>query len=68
MKKLFRGMVVMAMVLAFSVPAMAHPRVPEQSIQKVNENAAGGMHTAWGSIQGSNGAAQHNFMYRHSPH
>lgn len=60
--------VVFAMIFAFSVPATAHPRVPEQSILNISENAAGGIHKAAYNVMDSNGAASHVFYFRFNPH
>jgi len=63
------SILVIALVMFFStVSVFAHPNVPEQSLNKVSENAAKGLHTAWGNVQDSKGIAPHVFMFRLSPH
>jgi methionine-rich copper-binding protein CopC len=68
MKKILSVFAVVLMLLLSTSTAFAHPVVPEQSIGKVNVNAANGMHTAWANVQNANGIAEHVFLMRHSPH
>lgn len=75
MKKMIVTLVAVVMVLAISVPVFAaghepikHPKVPPQSIGKISENAAHGMHTAWSNVMYAEGVAAHVFANRFSPH
>lgn len=63
------SILIIALVMFFStVSVFAHPSVPEQSLSKVSENAAKGLHTAWGNVYEAKGVASHVFMFRLSPH
>ena len=52
------------LALAMAAPAMAHPRVPEQSVCVMNANAAGGVHKAAANVDG---VAAH-VLFVKSPH
>ena len=68
MKKI-ASVIMLALVLQLgTVTVFAHPKVPEQSLGNVSENAAKGLHTAWGNIMEDDGVASHVFLMRHSPH
>jgi uncharacterized GH25 family protein len=63
------SILIIALVMFFStVSVFAHPEVPTQSLNKVSEKAAMGLHTAWGNVQDADGVAAHVFMFRLSPH
>lgn len=62
------GIALITALMLMSATVFAHPKVPPQSLNKVNENAAHGMHTAWGNVQNAKGVASHVFLMRHSPH
>jgi len=67
MKKLVIMLVVVALVMAFALPVMAHPNVPEQSLGRVSINAARGMGTAYhgaGGLEDKGGIAAHVFEKR----
>jgi hypothetical protein len=64
MRRLVTLVVGVALAFAMAVPAMAHPRVPEQSICVMNINAADGVHRAAANVDG---VAAHVLFYK-SPH
>ncbi len=64
-----KSLLILAIAFVFSLSisvASAHPAVPEQSIGKVNPNAALGMHTAYANLP-DNGVARHVFLKRFVP-
>jgi hypothetical protein len=52
------------LALILTVPAMAHPKVPEQSVCVMNAHAINGAHTAAGNVDG---VAAH-VLFVKSPH
>lgn len=68
MKKIASVIMLALMLQLGTVTVLAHPKVPDQSLGNVSENAAKGLHTAWGNIQDAEGVASHVFLMRHSPH
>jgi hypothetical protein len=56
-----------ALVLVMAVPAVAHPRVPEQSVCVLPEAAKAGIHRAAANVADANGVAAH-VLYVKSPH
>jgi len=67
MKKMLIGLLIVIMIMSFTVMAYAHPRVPEQSIDKVNFNAADGLHRAYSNLK-DGAIAKHVFETRFNPH
>jgi hypothetical protein len=64
MRKLIALVTGALLTLILTVPAMAHPVVPEQSVCVINANAVTGGHTAAGHIDG---VAAH-VLFVKSPH
>lgn len=62
------GIALIAAFMLMSATVFAHPKVPPQSLNKVNAHAVHGMHTAWSHVQDAEGIAEHVFLMRHSPH
>jgi hypothetical protein len=67
MRRLVTLVVGVALAFAMAIPAMAHPRVPEQSICVMNVNAADGVHKAAANVENASGVAAHVLFYK-SPH
>ena len=66
-KAIMIAVFVIVLAVIFTIPATlyAHPNVPAQSLGKISPNAAGGIHTAVGNLDG---VAYHVFQERFNPH
>ena len=62
-KKLVIMLLVVVMLLALSVPALAHPPHNEGEAGKANANAADGLHRAAENVADANGRAAHVLLY-----
>lgn len=64
MKKFLIVLIVLSLLMILSIPAMAHSRIPEQSIGRISFNAAPGMLAAYhekGELDEKGGIAAHVF-------
>ncbi|MDP3387178.1 MAG: hypothetical protein Q8S24_08085 [Eubacteriales bacterium] len=67
MKKVLIVLIVLSLLIVSTIPALAHPTVPPQSLGKISINAATGMATAYhgaGDLACKGGIAAHVFEQR----